>query len=438
MKSTGVFFWILIYLVLVLSPVALLLLGPVPSGRGFWIDAALAMGYMAMAVMGVQFLLTARFRRATAPFGIDIIYYFHRLIALVGLGLIVGHAGVLVAAKPALLGLVFSSAIPRHLVAALASFALFVIVIAVSLWRKQLHARYEPWRRWHGALSVAAVLLALAHIELSGYYVQAPWKRAVWTGVTLAWVSLILYVRVVKPVRLLKRPYRVTSIRPERADTWTLTLRPEGHTGMRFLPGQFAWLTLGASPFSLSEHPFSIASSAAAPETIEFTIKELGDFTRTIKDVKPGARAYLDGAYGAFTVDFFPEAKGYVFVAGGVGIVPMMCMLRTLADRGESRPLTLIYGSMHWDHIIFREELDALCARLPLIVRHVLQEGPPGWQGETGFMTPEVLQRQLPGDRDGMEFFICGPKPMIVLVERGLHALGVPMRHVRSELFDLV
>ena len=73
------------------------------------------------------------------------------------------------------------------------------------------------------------------------------------------------------------------------------------------------------------------------------------------------------------------KAAGCVFVAGGVGITPVMSMLRTLADRGDERPLLLIYGSKDWDSITFREELDELKKRLNLQVEHVLTDPPPGW-----------------------------------------------------------
>ena len=69
-------FWIGVYLLLVLAPLLVLVLGEVPQGSGFWWDFSMGLGFAAMALMCMQFLLTARFRRATAPFGLDIIYYF--------------------------------------------------------------------------------------------------------------------------------------------------------------------------------------------------------------------------------------------------------------------------------------------------------------------------------------------------------------------------
>ena len=65
--------------------------------------------------------------------------------------------------------------------------------------------------------------------------------------------------------------------------TRALRLEAVGHPGLDFEAGQYAWLTLGKSPFALQQHPFTITSSPLDPQRIEFTIKELGNFTRAAK-----------------------------------------------------------------------------------------------------------------------------------------------------------
>ena len=66
------------------------------------------------------------------------------------------------------------------------------------------------------------------------------------------------------------------------------------------------------------------------------TIRSLGDFTSKIDKVPTGQRVYLDGPYGAFTIG--NPADMHVLIAGGIGVTPMMSMIRTLADRGDKRP----------------------------------------------------------------------------------------------------
>jgi predicted ferric reductase len=430
--------WLSGYLALVLAPLLVLLIGPMPPGSGFWWDFSMALGFAAMAMMGVQFLLTARFRRASAPFGIDIIYYFHRYLAVFAFVLIFMHYLIIRIDNVDALVPFNPMETSWYMTAGRVSLALFALLIITSLWRKPLRIHYDEWRMLHIGLTVAAFLLALGHIEGVGYYIDAPAKRWLWSGYTLFWVLLIVYVRLLKPWQMHNRPYRVSEVRQERGNSWTLALEPDGHEGMRFKPGQFAWLTLGESPWHVKEHPFSFSSSAARQDRLEFTIKELGDFTRTIKETQVGQIAYLDGPYGVFSVDRHRDAPGFVFIGGGVGVAPIMSMLRTLADRHEHRPLWFIYGNNRWEDVIFREELEALKERLELRLVHVLTEPPTDWKGESGFITKELLQKVLPSDAQKYEHFLCGPKPMSDAVQQRLHALRVPLRQVHSELFDLV
>lgn len=430
-------FWIGVYLLLTLAPLFVLLLDPAPGGSGFWWDLSLALGFAGTVMLGMMFVLTARFKRASAPLGIDLIYYFHRQISLVALAFILAHPIILLLVEPKLIYLLRPQFLSAPLLAGAGSLLALALLMAASLWRKPLRIDYDSWRLWHLVLATIALVLAIVHIAGFAHYVAAPWKLLLWKAIGLSCLALLLYSRVLRPFWLLRHPYQVAQLRPERGDAWTLVLAPEGHDGLRFQAGQFAWLSIGDSPFALREHPFSFSGSAEQPEQLEFTIKELGDFTRRIHQVKPGQRVYVDGPYGAFCSDRHPTPQP-VFIAAGIGIAPIMAMLRTLADRRDPRALLLIYAYHTWERLTFREELETLGERLNLQVVTVLWEAPEGWTGETGMLTEDLLGRHLPAERQRLECFICGPVPMIDLTERALHRLGVPISHTHSELFDLV
>ncbi len=434
----SVVFWLGAYLVVVTAPLFALLAGPVPPPGGFWWDFSMGLGFAALAMMGVQFILTARFRRATMPFGIDIIYYFHRFLAIFALVIAASHYLIIRIDNPAALGAANPVNAPAHMSAGRAAIALFLFLVLSSLTRRRLGVDYDLWRWTHALVATIAFVFALWHVVATGYYIGTDWKQALWTGYGLFWIALIGHVRIIKPWRMLRSPYRVAEVRRERGDAYTLILEPEGHAGMRFQPGQFAWLTLGGSSFALKEHPFSMASSAARAGTIEFGIKAVGDFTRSAMNVPPGQKAFLDGPYGAFSTDRHPRAPGYVFVAGGVGVAPIMCMLRTLADRGDRRPLVLFYGNRRWERVLYREELEALAASLDLRVIHILGEPPEDWRGERGLLTPAILERHLPASRGGLHCFICGPTAMTQVTEKWLAALGIQRARIHSELFEWV
>jgi predicted ferric reductase len=429
--------WFILYLFFILAPLFALLTGSLPPPRDFWTEFSAAIGYAGLAIMGLQFGLTARFRYVTEPWGEDIIYHFHRQISLLGVGLIVAHPLILFAARPELVALLNSIRAPwRARFAALSVYSLIALVVT-ALWRAKLKIRYERWHLIHILLAIIAVIAGLLHMLGWGFYLADTRKRALWIGLTIFWIGLLLYVRIAKPLFMLRRPYRISEVRKERGDTSTLVMHPDGHPGFRFSPGQFAWLTVWGSPFKITGHPFSFSSSAAVSDgRVEMAIRNLGDFTSEIHKVPVGKRVYLDGPYGAFTIG--NPTDMHVLIAGGIGITPMMSMIRTLADRRDTRPVVLLYGNENWESITFREELEALKARLDLTVVHVLTNPSDGWTGEQGFITAELFKRHLPPPYADHEYFICGPNVMMDAIEKALGEMHVPLSKYHSERYSFV
>jgi len=426
--------WIVVYLLVVLAPLFALLLGQHPPARNFWTEYSVAIGYAGLAMMGLQFGLTARFRFVTQPWGEDVIYHFHRQISLVAVALVLAHPVILFALRPerlAALNIVTASWRARY--ANLSVYAL-VLMVVLSLWRTNLRIRYETWHATHLALAVAAIATGLLHVIGWSFYLQSPLKSGLWLGLVGFWIALLLYTRLVRPLFLLRRPYRVVAVLPERGDSVTLRMRPDRHDGLHFSPGQFAWLST-VSPFRITGHPFSFSSSADRTDgQMEMTIRNLGDFTATVGSMPLHSRVWVDGPYGAFTMG--RAADLHVLIAGGIGITPMMSMLRTLADRGDQRRVILLYGNRDWKNITFREELADLQTRLNLTVVHILAEPPADRTGEQGSITVGIFRRHVPPPFAAHEYFICGPGPMMDAAELMLAELGVPLGKYHSERYD--
>lgn len=420
----------------VLLPVGILLGSPLPSGRYFWLEFSIALGFFGLTQIAVQFVLIARFKSVTQPYGIDVILQFHRQLALVAIAAILIHPLIIMVDNPSRLKLLNPLGGNWASRFALASVISLLILAITSVYREKLKLDYEYWRLSHLVFGVLAIVFAQLHVSMAGLYTNSFWKHAIWVIIAAAMVSLVLYLRLIKPAWQRGNRWRVTEVRPERGDTWTLVLTADNHPGISFLPGQFAWLKLGSSPFTLEEHPFSFSSSNKCRTPIEFGIKELGDFTGTIKDVKPGTRAYLDGPHGAFCIDRYP-AVGYVFFAGGVGITPMMSFLHSMADRKDPRPVVLLYADRDWEGLAFRETIEQLKKRLDLKVVYVLENPPEDWQGESGMINEEVLKRHLPEELIQRKFFVCGPPPMMDAVHSLLTAHGVPNADIHLERFSL-
>mgnify|MGYP002620014174 FL=1 len=424
------------YLGVILITLIAMMWRPTPPARPFLVELSLALAFVGLVQLALQFVLIARFERLSVSYGVDVILRFHRYVAMIALLFIVAHPIILVLHEPAMAALL--NPLYNDWGVRTANWAIYALILLVllSVLRKQLRLSYEAWRISHTLLGVATIVLSHVHVHISGRYTNVLWKELLLIAISTVAVALLVYVRLVRPAQLRRRPYLVSEVRPERGSVWSLALRPEGHGGMRFLPGQFGYLKLG-SPYTIHEHPFSFSSSAEHTGQIEFAIKELGDFTDRIGSVPIGTVAFIDGPHGAFSTDL-SQAPGYVLIAGGVGIAPLISMLRTLADRGDRRPVQLIYGEKRWEDVAFRDEIEELKERLSLDVVYTLDDPPEGWDGETGYVDAGLLRRHLPQEGFERNYFICGPNPMIDAVEAALAANDVPARLVHAERFDLV
>lgn len=424
------------YLAVILVTLVALMWRPTPPSRPFLVELSLALAFIGLVQMALQFALIARFERVSVSYGVDAILRFHRYVAIVAVVFIVAHPVILVLNNPAMAQLLN----PLHANWGIktANWALYslILLVLLSIFRKQLRIGYETWRISHTLLGVAAIVFSHMHVHFSGRYTNVLWKELLLLAISCIGVGLIVYLRLIRPAQLRRRPYKVVEVRPERGNVWSLSLAPDGHPGRKFKPGQFGYLKL-SNPYTVNEHPFSFASSGDRTDRVEFAIKELGNFTNNIGKVPPGTTAYIDGPHGAFSPDLTP-APGYILIAGGIGIAPLMSILRTMADRADPRPVQLLYGEKRWQDVSFREELEELKSKLNLEVVYTLNEGHEGWTGDVGFVDKAFLSRHLPKENFERVVFICGPNPMIDAVEPALEACGIPHRLIHAERFDLV
>jgi ferredoxin-NADP reductase len=161
-------------------------------------------------------------------------------------------------------------------------------------------------------------------------------------------------------------------------------------------------------------------------------------FTAAIGQAKPGDLAMAHGPFGRFSHVFHPSAGDLVFVAAGVGITPLMSMLRSMRDRREARRVLLVYANRGVTDIVFRRELESIQAGGFPALRtvHVLSQPPANWDGPTGRLNTGSLW-SLCGDFSGKTFFICCPPAMAAGLIRGLQGAGVGLGRIHADYFGL-
>jgi predicted ferric reductase len=408
--------------------------------RGFPVEFAVGIGFVAYSLILLELVLVTRLRTLSDAFGADTLLQFHRALAGVGAAFLLSHVLGLImtsSAWSALNPLAGSAAMRTGAVA----FWSMLLLLVSSRWRRQLRMSYDFWNRIHRLSSVVLLLSATAHVLLVSGYTAAPMVRNVVLALALMFAALMGNYTLLRPLRLWQRSWRVVRNESLGGDTRLLTVTPIGHPGFTFAPGQFSWLISGRSPYSRQQHPITIASSAESASSIgsqDYAIKKLGDWSRdVVPALTPGARIWVEGPYGALSADRLP-GQGFVLIAGGIGITPMRAILLTLRDRRDRRPCVLFYAANDFSRVVFRNEFDDLCRYLDLKVVYVLEHPTGDYFGERGRIDRAMLDRHLPEPRRHFQYLICGPNPMMDSIESLLLDLGVPDDRVHSERFDQV
>ncbi len=399
---------------------------------------AVVSGFFALTVLVCAAILPSRLRSLNRAFGIESVMEVHRFFGVSSVVLVLVHLAVVVANDPRSVALLsFMSAPPRAQAATAATVALVLLVSVVSL-KARLRLSYESWRWMHIGLAGAVLVFSALHVLWLNHALLVPAMSAAF----LVLVAIVFVVAVYRWVwRGLLDPsteFVIHEVRSESPTISTVVLAPlSTDAAWNFAPGQFAWVRMGRSP-AAEEHPFTISSSSRDHFTT-FTVRHAGDFTRTLTALAPGTPVWIDGPHGAFSGDV-GECSGFILLAGGVGITPMMSMLRTAADRGDRRPYRLVVVASRQEDLLFREELGFLRGTLDLVVTEVMRRPSDDWEGHYGALSHGLLSLVLGSTErpESVDFFLCGPPAMIHDALEVIDDLEVDPERVHTELFDFV
>lgn len=236
-----------------------------------------------------------------------------------------------------------------------------------------------------------------------------------------------------------KGALRIKAIFQETPSVKTFRLMDanDGPIPFNFLPGQYATITSEIDGQKV-RRSYTISSSPTQRDYIELTIKreQHGLESRHMHDhALPGDLVEISAPAGRF---FFTgkEAEGIVLIAGGVGITPMMSVLRSLTDRSYPYDIYLLYGVNTPADVIFREECVYLAQRHPRLHFHSVVAKPEGfdWKGPTGYISAEFIAASVP-EIARHRIHLCGPPPMMEAVKAALSQLGVPTEQIKTEDF---
>ncbi len=428
-----------LYLAILLAPLGLSA-ALMPRESDVLRELGIGAGLVAYSMLLMQFISSGRYEAMSGEAGIDRTMRFHQLTARAAVLLVVAHP-LLIVAPDGLDGLADASSMLAALItrpqmrSGVLALALTLIIVVAGIWRRRLPMRYELWRASHALLAAGIALAGAHHTFSTGTYSEHPWLQLFWWLLIAVALGSLGFIYGVKPFLLLRGAHRVVRVDPLAPGVHEVLLEPARDRPIRFAAGQFAWVTFGGQPIPVRDNPFSISSAPTELPRLRLLIKARGDLSGCIGDLPSGTPVYLDAPHGNFRIEG-RAGDALCLIAGGIGIAPVIGILRELAAQRDRRPIGLIYGARNPALLVHADEILALGAQLDLQTRFFVEEPPPGWNGGTGNIDQAAIANALRAAPGRCLCLACGPTGMMLAVERALLAAGVPAGQIVYERFD--
>jgi 2-polyprenylphenol hydroxylase and related flavodoxin oxidoreductases len=188
-----------------------------------------------------------------------------------------------------------------------------------------------------------------------------------------------------------------------------------------FRAGQFGEYSV----YGVGESTFCIASSPTRKGYIECTFRQTGKVTNALSDCEEGSVIGFRGPYGnTFPIDEW-KGKSLLFIAGGIALPPMRCVIWNALDmRDNFKDVTIIYGARSTKDLVYKHELQDWGSRPDVKLITTVDPGgeSPDWRGEIGFV-PTIVEKVAPSAKDTIAI-VCGPPVMIKYTFPVLAKLG--------------
>lgn len=239
-------------------------------------------------------------------------------------------------------------------------------------------------------------------------------------------------------------PLKIKNIEPVSKDAVALTfdIPLQYISQFRFKHGQFITLKININNENVIRS-YSICTSPYSEKELKVAVKQVPDgkmSTYINHQLKIGDTIEVMPPSGKFFTELNSNhQKKYVLFAGGSGITPMMSIIKSILFIEKQSTITLFYANREPDNIIFKDEIDKLeQSHQALKVIYIFDNPPNDFPDEqSGLLNQEKIQILLQKHQltDADEYFICGPTPMMQLIESTLKAISVSSSKIHIEYF---
>ncbi|MCF8080615.1 MAG: ferric reductase-like transmembrane domain-containing protein [Desulfobacterales bacterium] len=392
-------------------------------------------GLTAALLLFFQLPLAGRLKALDRVFSLPALYRAHRIGAYAAAVLALAHPALVLVPDDMYMIPFQARYWPEWVGAGL--LVLILCQVVFSRFRRVFSIRYHRWLWIHRLAGVAVAAALAVHVLYVSETFQSdgPPRTAVFMlagGWALLWGCVRLQSSGAGSL-----PCAVSSVTAAGKDAYSINLAPAGPKPFAYIPGQFAFISIDSTRISKEAHPFTLSSTPTRAGALQITVRRCGDWTDRVGALEEGDSVYLQGPFGKFTHLIDAPGRQIVMIAGGIGITPMLSMLRYMRDIEDHRPVTLIWSNRAEEYLFCRQELDEMQQKLtrftwiPTFTRR--QAG----FGHFGRVDRPLMEKLLVDTARSAAVYVCGPPEMIREVSASARQIGFAAGSIKQEAFGL-
>ena len=308
---------------------------------------------------------------------------------------------------------------------AVIAFVFFAMAGVTSYKKARAKMSYETWWTIH-LYTYLAIALSFMHQILTGpMFIGHPLNKAYWEFLYIYSAAIIIIWRFVIPTgRSLRHNLKIEKIVKEGPGVTSIIMKGRKLDKLGAQGGQFfGWRFMQKGQWWIS-HPYSL-SAAPTDKYMRVTVKELGDHSKMVKNLKKGTRVFFEGPYGTFVAA--KASKGHiVLVGGGVGITPLRALLE---EFDESKSIDVLFRASKEEDLVLRHELDELADARGARVHYLVGSR------KVHPMDAKFIRKFVPAFADS-DVYVCGPTPLVEAVREACRDAGIPKNRFHDEAFE--
>ena len=383
------------------------------------------LGLVGMALFAINLILAGRFKWLDRHFrGLDKVYAKHSKIGAISFSMLLFHPlflvvkYVFISTQQAAMFFMPFNYMP--VTWGIMSLLLMMILLSITFYFK---FKYNVWKMSHKFLTLAFFIGVIHTVVISSDVSRNMILRYYILGLSIFALIVIIRKAIYDKLSLKKYKYKVKNVVLLNKDILEIEMEPISNK-MVYSSGQFSFFKFIGTGVSPESHPFSI-SGASNADNLKITVKNLGDYTRTLSNLNRNDVVIIDGPYGNFSYKNVTN-KNQIWIAGGIGITPFYSMAQVL---DPSYHIDFYYSVKEIGEAVYVKELQDIAQKNPNFKFNL-------WcANEKGYISGSAIASLSVGV-EKKDLFFCGPPVLMESLKNQFVDLGVDIRDIHYEDFS--